>query len=458
MKKFITIVIALFTFAVHADVASLSLSSTNDYQFVAIPTNGTIDVRGIGCGEDGGYRMPRREDWLFISEALAERRWVASSLWRESALPIVRTNLYAPLYGGMPWVYSGWGRLYGEWLDGIYGGTNFVGNFERLVVADNLNTQAFASSNAIDKTTLDIPRDAVLGIFRGGAPHIERQLSALAHLSIGEWVIPRTSAMLLGFVTNAYHDISTNQSPIYRRVGRTGKAVSRDPGSTHFVAHERPYGYNFSRGTWNCDDGKYTLPVSGSEWDAYSAGPCYDEITVTAGKTAMIAYDSSGQKLAEKSGSAYTIDERSGEATVHVRFALPTNRITSIRSAFAVCDYLHERVYNQGSPSETNLTFRRTVMIPITLGHVERDGDYEVYDTEHAPLWYRNQCRAVLHDSIHDGDDLIDTISDPDYPTPPTDPQGEGTRANDGYSVDRIRVDVRYIIGVLDYDFRAKVL
>lgn len=190
---------------------ALSLKSANDYVFI---NPSTTNIIGIGVGESLDHRIPRQEDFEFLREAYAERVWLNLELRKNAETNLNPSSSEYPMMGvdtnSIPSRYKFIdNRLYFYYK-------NYVGGFsdpseckcDCLIgySSPTISSMVFVTNVSINAD----PTDAFPSMFvPRGVPIAERNFSRC--FRDGTYDL-KTLAFISAPLTNAYHDIDSNNA------------------------------------------------------------------------------------------------------------------------------------------------------------------------------------------------------------------------------------------------------
>jgi len=439
----------------NSPAASLSIASTNDYVYVAIPTNGTVDVRGLGAGPEGLYTMPRREDWMFFAEAIAERRAVSASLFYDAET--VGTNTWYALpvsdYSAMP----SSGQKYYFWP--AYRSVYWTNGVSKLTVPTGYITSP-AWANWIDNTGLDggyFKGEYCRMMFSGRSYPVSLSVARMSHPDdylANDWFFG-PDLPIFGMVTNIYADIIANSHPLFCQAARTG-------GGSYTVTNRNTYdpqnvisSYDFSTSQWLYYPRQDTT-VSDTFTYAYDKDRCYffERRSLTKRSLSAIRNNVIVAQAREEHSDYYSSDRDLVGRITLPRYTQGTT-LNGIHRAFAVVDFDRSTF----SGTNTFASVRKTLIINTELvpdGYTSEG--YPVYRERYdsvTPRAYHEYALLLLNQRLASKGELSQLIDYPEYPAASS-AQGSYSAYTSVY--DQIKTSVTYYIGSADVTFHARVL
>jgi len=462
MKKSICILLLLFP-ALFASASQLSLTSTNDYMFVNFMTNCEYDIQGIGIGPNGTYSIPRREDILFLAEAMRERRLSALSMidppgsitsnsWRSGSWN-VPTNDYASIPQYMDnTIFYDWHRteLFGT------NAYNFVSH--RMVCPTNFITRPVVLDYTFNEYAIPRPGVPYVRMFNDGCYPVSRKLcERMENYERVEANLFPSLALYLGYMTNAYQDVMANTATLYfqKPMGSANGWSLRQNWLYDEIYHN--YGYNFTTHSW------YDNPLDDVTNDSTGGSP-YSNASYAYVRR-MSSYKVS--KRVFKDGSTVSqlrYDTSSGEErirthTAHLKFpALYSGAVLNgPLNVFALLRYSHKTTCG------TNVVFNleKTLIVPTSMDYVcTTDEGYQVYRERSVSSSesYYDVCSKLLNDEYKDSDELLSYVEYPGYPeTKSSSGSFIGVNSSEIVS-DDLSVELYAYIGAVDITFHARVI
>lgn len=433
---------------------ALTLTSTNDYRFVQMPTNWTPQIVGVGCGPDDTSAAIRAEDVFFLNEAMLEREFVADALSRPAttnsqpfrtsilslATPIpiashmlelgnASTNLFSGLITSeAAFFVSSPKEIYDD-PSGHFGSIPFH-DFGRFMA--NFYT---AGKTRSSHRYYDFNVDAG---FKGNTS-----------LNYPYPMIVR------GVCTNLYHDLAANTFVAFIQPLRTGPS-----GITQTINQTTVYN-NWATSFSDRDEEFYFPTGSDNEWvipiaSRYSAA--YDEVMQVdiSGMRSAYVGAKNGSIIKRGTGTQSIVLQERHHGTYCFTLSDPIvgSRLKAVKTAFAAFEMeVEEASYTNGYTRAIIRHVLRRGIMPITIspGPLD-DGGCPSFTFDIDADAVLSTVMGLFIERIPSPNVLLGRCPEPDFPTNVTRTFASIVN-NETYS---LTVRVPWIVGVSEMDFRAK--
>lgn len=433
---------------------ALTLTSTNDYRFVQMPTNWTPQIVGVGSGPDDTSAAIRAEDVFFLNEAMLEREFVVDALSRPA------TTNSQPFRTTVPWLSTP------------------IPISSHMIELGNASTNLFAgviTSNAA--FFVSRPKE----IYEDPSGHFRRSSSHdFGHFMTNFYTTGKTRSshryydfnvdavfkrytsfnfpypmIVRGVCTNLYHDLAANTFVAFIQPMRTGPS-----GITQTINQTTIYS-NWATSFSDRDEEFYFPEGSDNEWvipiaSRYSAA--YDEVMQVdiSGRRSSYVGAKNGSIIKRGTGTQSIVMQERHRGTYC--FTLPDpivgSRLKDVKTAFAAFDMeVTESSYTNGFTRAIIRHVLRRGIMPITIspGPLD-DGGCPSFTFDIDADAVLSTVIGFFGERIPSPNVLLGRCPEPSFPTDST-RIFSSINNTEEYSLE---VRVPWIVGVSEIDFRAK--
>ena len=468
--KFFVQFLLLLSCPLSLPAASLSLTSTNDYKYIQFRNNEVVDIRGIGVGKEGLYRMPRREDVFFLSEAIMERRYVCYAL-NNKADVIIATNapewISRKAYASFPNWDGTMFSLFDNWMDHEMYGTN---DFElvRMTIPKNIISSPVVIDDFVgynyyntDGATLNKILNFPVHMFEGSVYPISNKLreGLRRHDAWNNTEVPffDTDKLHFGYMTNAYMDVMMNSAPVYFQWSRSGQSGWVKTVERHYDCERNFTQYDFKNNSWKRDIAEDSSVTATGK--VLSVHEYLHQISRIVVKKSLVAVDKDKVPISKIRGHYSDTRKTSNSLPPCITFPRFEDGtvINGVINAVALVLYRHETSY------DTNVCHyvEKAVLIPTSLSYagLSEEG-YPVYSDSRigSSEIYFTACKKLIGDEEKDDEELLGILPDNEYPKVSELSAGEWTLSSSSLIEDRTEMKIVAYFGLADVTFNARVI
>ena len=454
LRKLALILYSQFAILNYSAAVPLTLTSTNDYRFVQMPTNWTPQIVGVGCGPDDTSAAIRAEDVFFLNEAMREREFVAAAL-RLQATTNSQPYKTPVVYLSTPIPISSHMLELGNASTNLFSGT-ITSNAVGFVTAPKEIHEDPAQHFGTTSSSLDfgyfMTNFYASGKTTSSHRYFDSNVGYLKKYTLGGYPYPM---IVRGVCTNLYHDLAANTFVAFIQPQRTGPS-----GITQTINQTTVYN-NWATSFSDCDEEFYFPTGSDNEWvipiaSRYSAA--YDEVMQVdiSGMRSAYVGAKNGSIIKRGTGTQSIVLQERHHGTYC--FTLPDpivgSRLKDVKTAFAAVEMeVTESSYTNGyTRAIIRHVLRRGIMpIQVSPGPLD-DGGCPSFTFDIDADAVLSTVMGLFDEKILSPNMLLGRCPEPDFPTNAT-RTFSSINNNETYS---LTVRVPWIVGVSEIDFRAK--